>query len=308
MRLHCPAMFRPGSVLPIVVLSVAASAAAPAAAAPPAAPATAAPAGAGGAATTLVVCAPGYPGNTQQAKPTMDAFAATFARAAGRRPGDLAAVYHESADGCSTRLSLNDAGLALVTLPYFLQERKSMALTPRLQVSIEPGGRETWTLVARRGQVRAAADLDGYEVLGSVGYSTPFVRGPVLGAWGALPLSARIEYAPTPLKALNRAAMGDKVAVVLDNGGIAALPSLPFASELEVVTHSASLPPSLLCTVGDRLAPADATRLVDTLAKMDQSPDGAAALKTLRVKRFEPLDRAAIEAARQAFDRAATGR
>jgi len=299
-------MFPRGWGLLTVVLSVAPPAvAAPAALAAPAA--AAASSAGGGAATTLVVCAPGYPGNTLQAKPTMDAFAAAFARAAGRKPGDIAAVYHETADGCGTRLGLNDAGLALVTLPYFLQERKRLALTPRIQVSIDPGDRETWSIVARKGQVRAAGDLDGYEILGPVGYSAPFVRGPVLGAWGTLPASARIGSAPVALAALHRAADGDKVAVVLDSAGMAALPSLPFASDLEVVTRSAPLPASLLCTVADRLPAADATRLVDTLTRMDKTPEGAAALKSVRVKRFEPLDKAAIEAARQAFDRAVLG-
>jgi hypothetical protein len=286
------------------VFAMALVAAAPASAAPAAPTATPPSPAAAPAATTLVVCAPGYPGNTQQAKATMDAFAAAVARAAGRKPGDIAAVYHETVNGGATRIGLNDAGLALVTLPFFLQERKRLALTPRLQVRVDPGGSESWGLVARKGQVRTPGDLDGCEILGSVGYSPPFVRGPVLGGWGMLPVSARISYAPAAISALQRAATGEKVAVILDSAGLAALPSLPFASDLEVVMRSVSLPASLLCTVADHLPQADATRLVDVLARMHKSPEGAAALKSVRIQRFEPLDTAVIEAARQAFDRA----
>src|SRR5262245_52785698 len=96
-------------------------------------------------ARTLVVCAPGYPGTTAEAQPTMDAFASAAAEAAGFKPGSLAAVYHETLKGGVERLGAADAVLALVTLPFYLEERARLRLTPRLQVSIEPGGAETWS-------------------------------------------------------------------------------------------------------------------------------------------------------------------
>jgi len=256
-------------------------------------------------ATTLVACAPGYPGTTMEAQATMDAFAAATARAAGLKPGDLAAVYHETLQGGVDRLSRPEAGLAMVTLPFFLQDGARLRLTPRLQVVVDPGGSETWSLVAKKGLVRSPADMEGWEILGSVAYSPAFVRGTILGAWGALPGSTRITFAPAALSALRRAATGEKTGVILDAAGTAALPTLPFASELEVVARSAALPASVVCTVADHLAAHDADRLVKGLLRLNRSPEGAAALKTMRILRLEPLDKAALESARQAFDRAA---
>lgn len=99
----------------------------------------------------------------------MDSFAAAAAEAAGWKPGSLAAVYHETLKGGVERLGTADSVLALVTLPFYLEERARLRLTPRLQVSIEPGGPETWSLVAKKGLVDSAAALDGWEILGSVG-------------------------------------------------------------------------------------------------------------------------------------------
>jgi len=253
---------------------------------------------------TLVVCAPGYPGTTAEAQPTMDRFAAAAAEAAGWRPGDLAAVYHETLKGGVDRLGAAEAGLALVTLPFYLEERARLRLAPRLQVAIEPGGAETWSLVAKKGLLGSAAALDGWEVLGSAGYSPAFVRGTILGGWGAVPKSARIAFAPAALSALRRAASGEKTAVILDAAGAAALPTLPFASDLEVVARSAALPASLLCTVGDRLPPRDADRLIEGLKRLHRAPAGAAILESMRMQRFEPVDEASLRSARQGFERA----
>src|SRR5437870_8109634 len=53
----------------------------------------------------IVVCAPGYPGNTVEAQPTMDLFAKYVEKAAGLAPGSLGAVYHETEKGGLDRLA-----------------------------------------------------------------------------------------------------------------------------------------------------------------------------------------------------------
>jgi len=56
------------------------------------------------AAVTLVVCAPGYPGSTAEAQPSMDALAASLAAAGHLAPGSLAAAYEETKAGSLRRL------------------------------------------------------------------------------------------------------------------------------------------------------------------------------------------------------------
>ena len=79
-------------------------------------------------AITLVVCAPGYPGNTEQAQPVMDDLAAQLARGAGWEAGRLGAVYHRKLEAGVERLSRDDAAVVLVPLPFFLEYREELGL------------------------------------------------------------------------------------------------------------------------------------------------------------------------------------
>jgi hypothetical protein len=95
------------------------------------------------------------------------------------------------------------------------------------------------------------------------------------------------------------------VAVLLDSEGVKALPTLPFAADLEIVTKSPAWPGSLLCTVGDRLPPKEVDRFVKALGRLPQTPQGPAALQAIRMERFEPPDTAALDKARQSFAQSA---
>ncbi len=252
----------------------------------------------------IVVCAPGYPGTTALAQPTMDAFARAAEAAARLSGGSLGAIYHETEQAGLDELAKDESVLALVQLPFLLKHGIDLGLEPRLQVVQESGAVETWSLVARRGRIASPAALAGWEVTGAPGYAPEFVRGPILGDWGRLPDTARITFTASALAALRRAAAGETIAVILDGTQSGALPSLPFGADLEAVTRSKPLPGTLLCTVKDRLRGPEADALLRSLLHLHERPGGAEALKSLRMARFDPADAAAIDGARQAFARA----
>ncbi len=257
----------------------------------------------------LVVCAPGSPGNTAQARPVMDSFASAAEREAGWPEGSLTAIYLEKAEPGLARLAQLDAVMALVPLPFYLQHGPALGLAPRLQVVRESGAGETWSLMAKKGAVASAAALAGWEIAGAPLYAPAFLRGPVLGGWGTLPVSTTVRFAPAILSFLRRAAAGEKVAVLLDAAQSAALPSLPFAGDLETVYRARPLPGTLLCTIGDRAKGPEFERLLKGLARLHEKPEGADILKAMQMIRFEPADLAGVEAARKAFaDASATSR
>ena len=211
----------------------------------------------------------------------------------------MQAAYFETAESGLKRLADSDAALALVSLPFFLQHEGALRLAPRLQVVQESGATETWGLAARRGRLASAAALDGWEITGTAGYAPDFVRGPLLGGWGTPPGTARITFTANVLSALRRAAAGEPVAVLVDGAQAAALASLPFASDLEIVARSRPLPGTILCSVGARLGGADARALLGGLQRLHTRPEWAEVLKTMRMTRFEAVDAAAIDAARR---------
>jgi hypothetical protein len=254
----------------------------------------------------LVVCAPGYPGNTEQAKPSMKAFASAAEKAAKWPAGSLEAIYYEKAEPGIERLGQPDAALALVPLPFFLEYGKLHRLQPHLVVVEAGSGKapQIWSLVAKKGAVTAPEALAGYEIASIAGYSPAFVRGVALAGWGALPGDVSIKFEPAPLSALRRAAAGEKVAVLLDGGQSAALASLPFAKDLEVVTASKPLPGTLLCTVGDRLGAKETASMVEGLRSLPKMPGGPEVLGELRMTGLEPADVNALGVLRADFEKA----
>jgi hypothetical protein len=244
---------------------------------------------------TLVACAPGYPGNTEQAQPTMDGLAAALGNGMG-------AIYYHELDAGLARLAQDDAAVALVPLPFYLRYREALGLRPLAQALPTSGATEVWSLVAGRGTLADAASLAGWEVTGMPGYAPAFVRDVALTDWGRIPDGATISFTARAVSALRKAAAGEKLAVLLDAAQTEALPSLPFSEELEIVANSPPLPTSLVCAVGMRLTEEDATKLVAALLGLSKSDSGLELLAALRMTSFSKLDEAAIEQAEQAFD------
>ncbi|HEX9306277.1 MAG TPA: hypothetical protein VF894_02225 [Anaeromyxobacter sp.] len=249
----------------------------------------------GAARATLVACAPGYPGSTAEAQPNMDALAAAVARGASWPAGAFAAVYVPSERDGVARLAEPDAAAALVPVPFWVKHAAALKLEPRLAVASDPTreATEVWTLVAKRGRVAAPTGLVGFTISSAAGYAPEFVRA-VLAEWGRLPADARIVQSAQVLSALRRAAAGEDVAVLLDGTQAAALPSLPFAGELEAVARSAPIPSGLLVRVADRLPRERWRALEHALVALPSAPEGAAALQALRIGRFVPLGAEAL--------------
>jgi len=251
----------------------------------------------------MVVCAPGYPGSTAEAQPAMDGLASAVTKAAGWDSHGLQAVYFETEEGGLARLAESDAGLAMVTLPFFLEHFKALDLRPALLAV--PSGHEpleSWVLVAGAGAIGKPADLEGWQLVSLAGHSPRFIRGPVLGDWGELPENVSIRESGAVLSSLRKAAKGEPIAVLLDAEQAAALDRLPFAGDLEVVHRSRPLPVSVLCTVGDRLESKIQAEAVTALNDLDDRSDAEEALAGVRLDRFIPMDADALAMAQAAFE------
>ena len=251
---------------------------------------------------TIVACAPGYPGSTIEAQPTLDAFAAAVASVSGLGRGEILAAYFENEAAGLERLARPDAAFALVPLPFFLKHEKALKLVAHAQ-ALPQGGEatETWSLVAGKGRLAGAAALDGWELVSLAAYAPAFVRGSALGVWGKVPATTRLLASGAVLSALRQAATGERVAALLDSAQAAALDSLPFYQDLEVVTRSAPMPGVVFCTAAGRAGEVREHALLKALLELAARPAGAAALSGLRLSAFEPVDEAGLARARQGY-------
>ncbi len=245
------------------------------------------------AATLLVFCAPGYPGSTAEAKPAMDAFARALASSSRLPANELTATYLETDAGGVAALQSDDASLALVTLPFFLEHEESLHLTARLMASPKDGAAtQKWTLVAAKDH---PASLAGYAVQSSAGPDrfvhamAPQMSGAAVATSGAI------------LSGLRKASSGEKLALLLDAPQLAALPQLPFAAQLEKISESPEVPVAIIATVGKRIEEKKWKPLESALLKLASDPSAKEALDGVRMTAFVPLDEKALANARAAW-------
>jgi hypothetical protein len=246
---------------------------------------------------TLVVCSPGSPGTTDEAKPRMDAFAAAVSV---RAATPLTAVYDPSDGGGVARLKT--AGIGLVSLPFFLQHEQELGLHPRMQAVAK--GRpplERWALVGPKDRVKSADGLAGFTIASTAAFAPGFVRGTVLGGFGALPATAKLVQSTSVVSSLRRAANGEPTAVLLDATQEASLASLPFAAKLEVIARSPPLPAGLVVTIDARMPARTWSGIEAALRGMASDKASAAALDALQLTGFVALDDKTLTAARKAF-------
>jgi len=235
---------------------------------------------------TLVFCAPGYPGGAGDAQPLIDQFTNAAVAISGWPAGSLAAVYEPTEEGGLAKLGSADAVLAFVPYPFFVEHAAQLHLTPLVQADVaDVGPQQRWTLVAKSGHVTGPASMSGYTILSVAGYAPNFVRHIALEGW-ALPSDVKIESTGQILSALRRVAAGEQAAVLLDQTQAAALPSLPFASELKVVRQSPELPVAIIAVVDSRVTAGRARALQAGLLKIGRVSGSADSLAPLRLHGF----------------------
>ena len=238
------------------------------------------------AASTLVFCAPGYPGAAADAQPFVDEFAQAAAAAAGWPAGSLSAVYDPTEQGGLTKLGGADAVLAFVPYPFYVEHAAQLHLMPIAQAEVVGvGTKEKWSLVAKTGRVTGGPSLVGYTIVSVAGYAPDFVLHSALSAW-QVPAGVKVEPVGQILSALRRVASGDPVAALLDQTQSAALPTLPFASDLKVVAQSPDVPVAIIVVVNNRLPTARAKSFQAGLLKLGKGPGQADELASLKLAGF----------------------
>jgi len=251
---------------------------------------------------TLVICAPGYPGTTKEAQPSMDKLAIAVSQAAGWPPARLAASYYETEEAGIARLKSPGPSFAMVPLPFYLSHASELKLTARAQaVEKDCAPATSWTLVAQKGRVTSASALSGFTIVSIAAYAPDFIRNVALATWGKVPADVKFSATGQVLSALRKAAQGENVAVLLDAAQAASFPTLPFAGELSIVATSPPVPGIVVCAVDSRVGPFDAKQFVAGLLKVHESAEGMSALTAVRLANFVPLDGKGLAAARASY-------
>src|SRR3984957_10031980 len=138
--------------------------------------------------STLVFCAPGYPGGAGDAQPFVDQFANAAVVASGWPAGSLVAVYDPTEEGGLAKLKQADAVLAFVPYPFFIEHAVQLHLSPLVQADVtDIGAQQRWTLVAKPGRITAPSSMAGFTIVSTAGYAPDFVRHSAAQGWDLPP-------------------------------------------------------------------------------------------------------------------------
>jgi hypothetical protein len=243
------------------------------------------------------VVAPGQPGTTEDAAPTLSRLAAHLETSLGRAPGSVRITYFPERD--EGRASLDGAAYAFLPLALALAWEKELGgLRVLAQVETERGTTESFALVRPRG---SPPGLGGVTVRGSACVDARFVRRVILagaeGAEGSEPVFAR-----RTLSALRKLPDQPDAAVLVDEAQAEALDSLPFGDRLEAVFRSSPRPGVLVVALVRAARPEEEIAdLRRALLSLHRTPEGAELAADMRMTRYVPPDEAAIDAARTLY-------
>jgi len=250
-----------------------------------------APSAAPAAERDILFWAPFAPGSPEQAAGALEEFARYVEQAAGWTPGSISAVYRNRVEAGLEAIEELDPGFVLVPIPVHLRYHETLdweAVRTTVLAQVEA---QRYSLYGPAG-----SSIDGLAdaaIEGDAVYDPEFVRTLVLHGKYSV---ADDRFSPTsrPLSAVRRAARGEKVMVLLDEGQRRALASLPAAAELVLLSESGWMPAAVLVKRGTANE-ADTQALGKVLDKLGSDPDAADLLTTLRIQRFEAVDIGALD-------------
>jgi len=239
----------------------------------------------------ILFWAPYAPGSPEQAAGALEEFARIVEKAAGWPEGGISAVYRNTEDGGLEAIRELDPGFVLVPIPVHLRYHETLDWAPLRTAVLAGAEAQRYSLYGPAG---SSIDwLSDVTIEGDAAYDPQFVRTLVLGGKH---LVANDRFRPTsrPLSAVRRAARGEKVVVLLDEGQRRALASLPAAAEFVLLAESGWMPAAVLVR-RTRATESDAQQLGRVLDGLSTDPEAADLLSTLRIQRFEVPEPQALE-------------
>jgi hypothetical protein len=241
---------------------------------------------------------PGSPGTTEEAAPLIDRLA-DYLAAHLTKGTAVAGLYLNSIDAVQAAIKRDHPRFAIVTLPYYLEQRAVYDWRP--QLATRPGG---YTEEQYRLLVAASNPAGSWRALnGDVAGTLCFTADPVARLFFEEPATALpFHCRPTDrlLSAARRVIRGKLNGLLVTEEQYASLTLLPETKQLRALSTSPPLPTPLVVTFG----PPDAllNSVIKTLLGMKDDPTAHELLTELRTDGFGPIDPAAIERAHTLYE------
>jgi ABC-type phosphate/phosphonate transport system substrate-binding protein len=204
---------------------------------------------------SLLICAPGGPGSTEDARSRLAGFFAGFKKLTGV---EVTGEYHTSQEACDRYFAQSKPKLAVFTYRNFMERSTELSLLPVLQIVRKGQGQNRWYLVAKSGTTLDG--LKGQAVMTPHLGDATFLSRVAFGGRIDVEKDFKTQGVASALKAIKALAKGEVAGILLNESEYNSLAGLPLAKDFAAVLTSEPQPAVPLVVVGGDTALADKLR------------------------------------------------
>jgi len=249
---------------------------------------------------------PGSPGTTEEAAPLIGRLA-NYLAAHLPKGTPVTGLYLNSVDTVQAAITQSHPRFAIVSLPYYLEQRAAYDWRPQLATRPLPAGQagggrtdDHYHLLVTRSNPAATWEKLTGEVAGTLCF-TPEPVARLLFNRPAAALPFHCQPTDRLLRASRQVARGELAGLVVTDEQYTSLMALPEGTSLKELHATGPLVPPLVVTFGPPDAPLEA--VINALRGMKNDPSAHDLLGELRTDGFGPIDSAALERIQSEFEK-----
>lgn len=249
----------------------------------------------------LLLCVTGFPGSTEQARPTVEGFLGALADKLGWGEGSISGDYYpDPADGLE-QIRARRPGYAAMSLDLYLAHGDSLEAEVLARAILHGREKQRYhVVVAREGGPAGVESLEGI-VYVPFRESVRFLGNLVLDGNRSLAESLDLRYDTNALAALRKVARGQAAAAIVEEEIVERFDEIREKDKLRVLTTGPWLPgPPVVALPGS--PPADRAAMREALGGLC-SGGGAETCRSIRVDRFAAASSSDYAEAKRLFQR-----
>jgi len=248
----------------------------------------------------LLLCVTGFPGTTDQARPTVQGFLDALAAKAGWGAGAIAGDYYPDSQVGIEQIRSRQPGFAAMSLDLYLAHGAELNAEVIAKAKMHGRDRMRYSIVVAKEGGPATADALSGSVIVPFRESARFLGNLVLDGKRTLAEGLTLQYEANATSALRKVARGQAAAAVVEEEVIARFDEFPMKDQLRVLVTGPWLPGPPVCALPTSAA-ADRTAMRDALVGLCST--AAEQCTSIRVDAFLSATSADYAEVQALFDR-----
>ena len=234
----------------------------------------------------FAVIQPGQPGNSDQAKPVMDALSLYVQKKLGHGIS-VKGRYFNKLEDALLFMEKTPPAWSIVRLGFYSDEARRFNMVPIASTLPKGSATDRWRLVTRKNGTDNWRSLKG-KVFGNMLFEQK-AAACILFDQPVHTLPFQLKGTNRPLRSLRKVAAGKAAGAVLDSAQYKAIKPMNIANKIKIIHTSRELPSDPVVWLGKPDKWMD--RLSGILVGMKEDPDAVSLLRMLQTEGFGPVNK-----------------